>query len=181
MARLVAAEYDDVEVFRGDPGGVAIEPVLYALDNVTVGAVLPDASADRIGGDRESLSDYRGDVLLLDFWATWCVPCIASLPEVTHLQESLGDMGFRVITISIDEGVDLVERFMDERMDLPFVNWFVGEESELYDDWAIQGVPTYIVVDREGVVRGRSHEVESLYDVILEATGADETAISPLM
>lgn len=181
MARLVAAEYDDVEVFRGDPGGVAIEPVLYALDNVTVGAVLPDASAERIGGDRESLSEYRGDVLLLDFWATWCVPCIASLPEVTHLQESLGDQGFRVITISIDEGVDLVERFMDERMDLPFVNWFVGEESELYDDWAIQGVPTYIVVDREGVVRGRSHEVESLYDVILEATGADETAISPLM
>ena len=58
-------------------------------------------------------------------------------------------------------------------MDLPFVNWFVGEQSQLYDDWAIQGVPTYIVVDRDGVVRGRSHDVESLYDVILEATGAD--------
>ncbi len=78
-----------------------------------------------------------------------------------------------MITISIDETMELVEQFMDRRMDLSFVNWYVGERSQLYEDWAIQGVPTYVVVDRDGVVRGRSHEVESLYDVILEATGAD--------
>ena len=173
MAQLVADEYSDVEVFRGEPGGEAIKPVLYALENLAIGAVLPEATAQRVGGDQESLSQYRGSVLLLDFWATWCAPCIASLPEVTKLQELLGDQGLEVITISIDENTELVEQFMDRRMDLPFVNWFVGEQSQLYDDWAIQGVPTYIVVDRDGVVRGRSHDVESLYDVILEATGAD--------
>ena len=69
--------------------------------------------------------------------------------------------------------MELVEQFMDRRMDLPFVNWYVGEGSQLYEDWSIQGLPTYIVVARDGVIRGRSHEVESLYDVILEATGAD--------
>ena len=173
MAQLVADEYSDVEVFRGEPGGEAIKPVLYALENLAIGAVLPEASAQRVGGDQESLSQYRGSVLLLDFWATWCAPCIASLPEVTKLQELLGDQGLQVITISIDENTELVEQFMDRRMDLPFVNWFVGERSQLYEDWAIQGVPTYIAVDRDGVVRGRSHDVESLYDVILEATGAD--------
>ena len=173
MAQLVTDEYSDVEVFRGEAGGEAIKPVLYALENVTVGSVLPEASAQRIGGIQESLSQYRGEVLLLDFWATWCAPCIASLPEVVRLQELLGDQGFEVITISIDERMELVEQFMDDRMDLPFVNWFVGEQSELYEDWSIQGVPTYIVVDRDGVVRGRTHDVESLYDVILEATGAD--------
>lgn len=176
MAQLVVDEYSDVEVFRGEPGGVAIEPVLYALENVTVGAVLPEATAQRIGGGQESLSDYHGNVLLLDFWATWCAPCIASLPEVEKLQELLADRDFKVITISIDENVELVDQFMEERMDLPYVNWFVGERSRLYDDWSIQGVPTYIAVDREGVVRGRSHSVESLYDVILQATGADEEA-----
>lgn len=173
MAQLVADEYADVEVFRGEPGGEAIKPVLYALENVTVGALLPEATAQRVGGDRESLSQYRGKVLLLDFWATWCAPCIASLPEVERLQQLLGDQGFQVITISIDETVELVDDFMESRMDLPYVNWFVGEQSELYDDWSIQGVPTYIAVDREGIVRGRTHDVESLYEVILEATGAD--------
>ena len=173
MAQLVADEYSDVEVFRGEPGGEAIKPVLYALENLAIGSVLPEAGGQRIGGDQESLSQYRGRVLLLDFWATWCAPCIASLPEVTTLQQLLGDRGFNVITISIDETMELVEQFMDRRMDLPFVNWYVGEGSQLYEDWAIQGVPTYVVVDRDGVVRGRSHEVESLYDVILEATGAD--------
>ena len=173
MARLVADDYSDVEVFRGEPGGEAIKPVLYALENLAIGSVLPEAGAQRVGGDQEWLSQYRGSVLLLDFWATWCAPCIASLPEVTKLQELLGDRGFEVITISIDETMELVEDFMDRRMDLPFVNWFVGERSQLYEDWSIQGVPTYIAVDRDGVVLGRSHEVESLYDVILEATGAD--------
>ena len=181
MAQLVADEYGDVEVFRGEPGGEAIEPVLYALENVTVGAMLPEAAAERVGGGQESLSLYRGNVLLLDFWATWCAPCIASLPDVERLQALLKDRDFQVITISIDENVELVERFMDERMDLPYVNWFVGEESDLYDDWAIQGVPTYIAVDRDGAVLGRSHDVESLYDVILEATEADAEARAELL
>ena len=181
MAKLVAEEYSDLEVFRGEPGGVAIQPVLYALENLALGSVLPEASAERVGGDTETLSDYRGQVLLLDFWATWCAPCIASLPEVTTLQQVLGDQGFQVITISIDENVGLVEQFMNDRMELPFVNWFVGEQSKLYDDWAIQGVPTYIVVDREGVVRGRTHDVESLYEVILEATGAGEEARAEIL
>lgn len=181
MAQLVADEYSDVEVFRGEPGGEAIEPVLYALENVTVGATLPEATAERVGGDQESLSLYRGNVLLLDFWATWCAPCIASLPDVERLQALLKNRDFQVITISIDENVELVEEFMVERMDLPYVNWFVGEESDLYDDWAIQGVPTYIAVGRDGAVLGRSHDVESLYEVILEATGADAEARAELL
>ena len=181
MAQLVVEEYSDVEVFRGEAGGEAIRPVLYALENVTAGSVLPEATALRVGGDQESLSQYRGSVLLLDFWATWCAPCIASLPEVTQLQQLLADRDFQVITISIDENTELVERFMDNRMDLPFVNWFVGEQSKLYDDWSIQGVPTYIAVDREGVILGRSHEVEALYEVILEAAGADEATWTELV
>ena len=181
MAQLVADEYSDVEVFAGDTGGEAIEPVLYALENLAIGAKLPEATALRIGGDTESLDQYRGKVLLLDFWATWCAPCIASLPDVERLQALLKDRDFQVITISIDENVELVDEFMDERMDLPYVNWFVGEESELYDDWAIQGVPTYIAVDRDGAVLGRSHEVESLYEVILEAAGADAEARAELL
>ena len=181
MAQLVVDEYSDVEVFRGEAGGEAIQPVLYALENVTAGAVLPEATALRIGGDEESLGQYRGSVLLLDFWATWCAPCIASLPEVTALQELLADRDFQVITISIDENTELVHDFMEHRMDLPFVNWFVGEQSKLYDDWSIQGVPTYIAVDREGVVLGRSHDVESLYEVILEATGADQETRAKLI
>ena len=180
MAQLVTDEYSDVEVFRGEPGGEAIKPVLYALENLAIGAMLPEATALRIGGDEESLSQYRGSVLLLDFWATWCAPCIASLPEVTQLQQLLADRDFQVITISIDENVELVDQFMDRRMDLPFVNWFVGEQSKLYDDWSIQGVPTYIAVDRDGLVLGRSHAVESLYDVILEAAGADEATRAEL-
>lgn len=173
MAELVASEYGDVMVFRGQPGGEAIQPVLYVLDNLAVGQTIPEASAQRIGGDQESLSQYRGNVLLLDFWATWCVPCIASLPDIERLSETLEDLDFQVITISVDETVELVEEFRESRVDLPYINWYVGPESRLYNDWSIQGLPTYIVVDRDGTVLGKSIELEPLYKVILESTGAD--------
>ena len=62
---------------------------------------------------------------------------------------------------------------MESRADLPYINWFVGPESKLYNDWSIQGLPTYIVVDRDGTVLGKSIELEPLYMVILESTGAD--------
>lgn len=181
MAELVASEYSDVTVFRGQPGGEAIQPVLYVLDNLAVGRTIPEATARRIGGDQESLSLYRGNVLLVDFWATWCVPCIASLPDIERLSETLGDLGFQVITISVDENVELVEEFMESRADLPYINWFVGPESKLYDDWSIQGLPTYIVVDRDGTVLGKSIELEPLYNVILESTGADLEARSAIL
>ena len=173
MAELVASEYGDVTVFRSQLGGEAIQPVLYVLDNLAVGQTIPEAHAQRIGGDQESLSQYRGNVLLLDFWATWCVPCIASLPDIERLSETLGDLDFQVITISVDETVELVEEFMESRSDLPYINWYVGPESKLYNDWSIQGLPTYIVVDRDGTVLGKSIELEPLYEVILESTGAD--------
>ena len=181
MAELVASEYSDITVFRGQPGGEAIQPVLFALDNLAVGQTIPEVNAERIGGDQESLSQYRGNVLLLDFWATWCVPCIASLPDIERLSESLGDLEFKVITISVDETVELVEEFMESRADLPYINWFVGPESKLYNDWSIQGLPTYIVVDRDGTVLGKSAELEPLYKVILESTGADLEARSAIL
>lgn len=178
MARLVADQYSDVQVFQEQLGGDAIKPVLYALGNLTVGSEIPEAGALRIGGHQEQLRQYRGSVLLLDFWATWCAPCIASLPDINRLNQALGELGFKVITISVDETLGLVEDFMENRADLPFINWYVGPESKLYDDWSIQGLPTYIVVDRDGTVRGRSFELELLYDVILDATGADLEARS---
>ena len=77
------------------------------------------------------------------------------------------------MAISVDDRVELVHEFMASRMALPFVNWYVGAKSELYSDWGIPGLPTYIVVDGDGVVRGRTNDVESLVGVILDATGAD--------
>ena len=173
MAQLVATEYSEVIVFREQLGGEAIQPILFALNNLSVGHEIPEAGAQRIGGDHELLSQYRGSVLLLDFWATWCVPCIASLPDIERLSQTLADLDFQVITISVDENIELVEEFMESRADLPYINWYVGSQSNLYDDWAIQGLPTYIVVDRDGTVRGRSFVLETLYEVILDATGAD--------
>jgi thiol-disulfide isomerase/thioredoxin len=170
LAKLVSTELSDVRM-RGGTAGEAIEPVLYALEHLSIGSVLPDATATRIGGGQEKLSDYCGKVVLLDFWATWCVPCVKSLPKVVKLKEELKDRPFEVITLSIDEVVSVPEKFMKEQMEMPFVNWHIGKGSELYRRWNIQGVPTYILVDQKGIVRGRTNNVETLHDIARKLAG----------
>ena len=78
--------------------------LLYYLENLSVGQSLPNLAAVDLTGRQDSLSNYNGKVLLLDFWATWCGPCIKSLPDLRQLTEELPDDSFEIISISIDFG-----------------------------------------------------------------------------
>jgi thiol-disulfide isomerase/thioredoxin len=171
LAKLVASEYGDVPVF-GRPGAEQVKPILYALEHLAVGSVLPDVNAMRIGGGEERLSNYRGKVVLLDFWATWCVPCVASLPKVVKLRHELQGRPFEIITVSIDESPKAVQDFMKKRMDLPFVNWHIGPQSEIYTTWGLQGVPTYFLLDKDGVIQGNTQEIDALLDRVRQLAGS---------
>jgi thiol-disulfide isomerase/thioredoxin len=172
LAKLVADQYGDVPVFGRRPAAEQIKPVLYALEHLAVGSVLPDITAVRIGGGDEHLSDYRGKVVLLDFWATWCASCVASLPKVVKLKHDLEGRPFEVITLSIDEAPKAVQDFMKKRMDLPFVNWHIGAESEIYRTWGAQGVPTYFLLDKNGVLQDRTYELDSLLNMTRQLAGS---------
>ena len=90
------------------------------------------------------LSAYRGRVLLLDFWATWCVPCIDALPELRQLVADLPADRFALLAISVDEDLTTVTEFMtDEPM--PWENWHVGVSSELERMLDVRGFPTYLL------------------------------------
>lgn len=97
------------------------------------------------------LSAYRGRVLLLDFWATWCVPCIDALPELRQLVADLPADRFALLAISVDEDLTTVIEFMtDEPM--PWENWHVGVSSELERMLDVRGFPTYLLADEDGVI-----------------------------
>ncbi|MGH9431524.1 MAG: TlpA family protein disulfide reductase [Terriglobia bacterium] len=108
----------------------------------------PDFSVTDLSGQNVKLSDYRGDVLLLDFWATWCGPCRMEIPGLMQLQDRYRDQGFRVLGISMDDSIQPVHEFYQQF----HMNYTVAMGSdrlgELYG--GIIGLPTTFVIGRDG-------------------------------
>lgn len=100
-----------------------------------------------------TLSDMRGDIVYVDFWASWCAPCLRSLPEVNTLYEQYKDQGFSVVAITIDDPVeDALDFLLDLETPLAY-HVVLDKTAEIMDQYAVVGMPTSFLIDRKGVVR----------------------------
>lgn len=138
---------------------VAVRGPVDAMGNPTLAsdelnAPARDFTFRRVDDDAaSSLSAYRGRVVLLNFWATWCPPCLGELPDLNRLQETYGEEGLTVLTIS-DETRDALTAF-EEEMPLQTVSGYVEGAEALPQPYqrTLQVRPTTYIIDREGVVR----------------------------
>ncbi len=108
----------------------------------------PDFSLASLSGQNINLADYRGKVVLLDFWATWCGPCRIEIPGFVQLQNKYGSQGFAIIGVSMDDGPAPVRQFYRAfHMNYPVV---MGTDKlgELYG--GILGLPTSFLIGRDG-------------------------------
>jgi peroxiredoxin len=113
----------------------------------------PDFSLVDLSGTRVSLSEYRGKVVLLDFWATWCDPCKTEIPHFAEMQNRYGPQGFQVIGVSMDDAEKPVREFQqDFKMNYPVA---MGN-ADLADHYGgILGLPITFVIDRQGRIVAR--------------------------
>ncbi len=111
----------------------------------------PDFTLSQLSGPPLKLSDYRGKVVLLDFWATWCEPCRAEIPHFVDLQNKYGPQGLQIIGVSMDDSPDPVPSFYKQfKMNYPVVmgNAQTGEQYG-----GVLGLPIAFLIDRQGVIR----------------------------
>lgn len=102
-----------------------------------------------------TLADFRGRVVLLNIWATWCVPCREEMPTLDALQEKLGGDDFRVLPLSIDRaGMTVVRRFYDE-IGIRHLGMYLADSTRAMLAFGALGLPTTILIDRDGFERGR--------------------------
>lgn len=102
-----------------------------------------------------TLSDFKGKVLLLDFWATWCGPCKVEIPHFIELQDRYGKDGFQVVGISVDDTPEKLKPFMAEmKMNYPVLQG-LGHDKLLDEYGATIAVPVSVVISREGKVCAR--------------------------
>lgn len=120
-------------------------------DRVAEGEPAPDFTAETAAGDRVALSDYAGQPVLLNFWATWCAPCRVEMPALQAASERYADEGVVVLAVNASERRDQVEGFMDELgLTFPAV---LDPEGEIVDLYEVRVFPTTIWIDGQGVVR----------------------------
>lgn len=101
-------------------------------------------------GRKRSLRDFKGKVVLLNVWATWCSPCRQEMPTLDRLQAKLGGKGFEVVALSIDrDGPDVVRKFFSET-GVRSLALYVDPSMEAQSKLELIGVPTTLLIDRDG-------------------------------
>lgn len=123
-----------------------------------VNKVIPAGDFKLINMDDEPvrLSDFRGKVVLLNFWATWCPPCIREMPSMERLHKQVDAADFKVVAINQMENPDDVFAFTGQLAVDPTFDILFDETSEVSQMYAVRGLPTTYLIDKKGMIRYRA-------------------------
>lgn len=122
---------------------------------VEEGEQAPDFTLPRLDSQesRLQLSELRGSVVYVDFWASWCTPCLQSLPAVNELYQEYHERGFEVVAVTVDREIPAARQFLED-LEVPLDYRVVSDvENAVMHEYGVRGMPTSFLIDRDGVVR----------------------------
>ena len=135
--------------------GASGPPAMPGFEYAKPPSPIPDISFTGADGRALTLEDFRGKVVLLNIWATWCPPCVREMPTLDRLQARLGGPRFEVVALSQDRGgLTLVSRFF-ERLKLNHLEIYIDRTGRSRVALGVSGLPTTILIDRDGNEVGR--------------------------
>jgi peroxiredoxin len=112
-----------------------------------------DFTLPLLAGENATLSSYRGKVVILNFWATWCPPCRVEMPSMETLYQRFNDQGLEILAVDIGEGASTVQQFIRSAgYTFPVLLDGANRVSSVY---GIEAIPTTYIIDREGKIVGR--------------------------
>ena len=131
---------------------IAAEQVRHTL---VEGTQFPDFDEKDLNGKSLSLANYKGKVVLVDFWATWCAPCLRELPNTLKVYQKYHSQGFEVVGISLDDDQPQLEKFIKEN-NIAWPQFFDGKgrDNKLALKYGVDAPPNFYLLDREGKIIG---------------------------
>ncbi|HUV37815.1 MAG TPA: redoxin domain-containing protein [Patescibacteria group bacterium] len=145
---------------------------LGSLRKLKIGLPAISFSAQTAAGKPIKLEDYRGKVVLLDFWASWCAPCRKEMPNVKKVYANNHAKGFEIIGISLDDKESKFKEYMEsEQMPWPQIFDGKGWQSELGQLYAVSAIPATYLLDREGKIRYKNMRGGDLERTVQELLG----------
>lgn len=159
---------------------LGLRPADGHAGTVAIGAQAPDFRGAVIDGSAterfKTIADYRGDVVLINLWATWCVPCVTEMPSIQRLYERFRDQGLKVVGIAVDDPpyAERVAAFVRER-GLTFEILHEGS-GKVEQDYRARGIPATYVIGRDGRIRmirqgATDWDTQATRDVIAQLLG----------
>jgi peroxiredoxin len=133
--------------------GLSVEAAMRELDLIRPPRArpAPDFSLGVVGGGRFRLADHRGKIVLVNFWATWCPPCLEEMPALERLWQRHRHQGFVLVAVALDASVDLVPAFVSEhKLTFPVA---LDPKLEVGNAYAVRALPTTVIVGKDGGVR----------------------------
>ena len=134
------------------------------------GAPFPDFNEKDLSGKPLSVAGYKGKVVLIDFWATWCPPCRAELPNVISVYKKYHAQGFEIIGISLDTDQGKLESFIKSN-GMTWAQYFDGQrwDSKLVKKYGVNSIPMTYLLDRDGKIIGKELRGEALAGAVAKA------------
>ena len=159
--------------FRSIHAGPVQDSAVKAPASPRQGRPAPEITGKDLSGVEFNLSDYRGKVILLEFWGAWCVTCWREFPKLRELDERYDNEGF--VMLGVASGPLDNNKAAVASEDLPWRSWWDGGTSDgpIAEAWRVNSWPTRYLIDADGIVRGHKLESDELEQAIEKALGPD--------
>ncbi len=151
----LASFVDEVKALGESSGSPIFGQVLQQIEALLrkpgVGDVL-EIRGTATHGEAIDLADLKGKVVLVDFWATWCGPCIAEMPNLKSAYAEFKDKGFEIIGVSIDQSLDPLKKYLAAEKTPWSTLWDPGQKESMADKYGITSIPALFLVGKDGKV-----------------------------
>ena len=143
------------------------KPVDEIETGIEKGNMVPDFTLSDVNSNNRSLSDYKGKLVLLQFWASWCSFCKIENPELVALLDDYKDKGFEVLGISLDtERSNWLDGIEHENLNFVNLSDLKGFDSPIANSYAINSIPQMYLIDEEGVIILITHKASDVADKV---------------
>lgn len=162
LLKQASEEYGDIEI-QTAPGKKITLKVMADNDlarvqrefrTLAIGKMAPKIDGDLLEGETLNLSDFRGKVVVVNFWSTTCLPCMRLIPEERELVRNFKDRPFALLGVNLDAKREVAMKAI-EKHEMTWPNWWddVEGDDRIADNWNIRMLPTIYVIDRQGIIR----------------------------
>jgi peroxiredoxin len=171
LEKQLKSDFKDTEFVanleKREAAGAAAKKIQDAL---AVGTTFPDFNEKDVTGQPLSIANYKGKVVMIDFWATWCGPCVGELPNVIATYQKHHAQGFEIIGVSLDQDQAKLTQFTKSR-DMTWQQFFDGQgwANKLAVKYGVESIPATFLLDGEGKIIGKDLRGEELEQAVTSA------------